>query len=351
MPVNILSSKVAFDDENRAYLIGRVKTGPVLLQSTGADANLRAVPPPLNGTFDIGQFSGHNVPDGPPPLVCYTLTERDPELIWRRVNDLHLLLPEKGADGAVSIPEPVLISNKCIGFSAHSGIPSSVVSHEGKVHVVWAEATDPQEKVEGVPTFVATYDRKSKALGKPALVGYGPPANDVHNTPCITMDTQGYLHVLVGTHGRTFRYTRSLQPHDAGSGWTEAEEIGPGLRQTYVGLVCGADDSLHLVFRLWHSDKTYFPASHYATLSYMRKCPGEPWSAPEPLLISPFSEYSVFYHRLTIDRSGSLYLSYDYWSTYWFYRNDHRGTRRALMMSPDAGTTWQLADMDGLLQQ
>jgi len=62
------------------------------------------------------------------------------------------------------------------------------------------------------------------------------------------------------------------------------------------------------------------------------------------LIVPPFSEYSIFYHRLTIDRAGRLFLSYDYWSTFWFYRNDHWGNRRALLMSEDHGKTWKLAE-------
>ncbi len=193
-----------------------------------------------------------------------------------------------------------------------------------------------------MPTFVATYDRASRTLSTPALIGYGPPANDVHNTPCITMDSRGYLHVLIGTHGRTFKYARSLEPNTAAAGWTEAEDVGPGLRQTYVGLVCGPDDTLHCVFRLWRDDGVYFPAGHYATLAYMRKPPGESWSDARLLVIAAFADYSIFYHRLTIDRRGRLFLSYDYWSTYWFYRNDRRADRRAMMMSPDAGDSWRL---------
>ncbi len=349
-PFRTRSSKVAFDTANNAYLIGEVGGKTALLYSDAGASAFRACALPGRGAFDIEQFSGHNTPEGPPPLVRYTLTARDPNLIWRRLNDLDLLLPERGADGAITVADPVLISNMCIGFSAHSGIPSSVVSRDGKVHVTWAEATDPEEKVPGVPTFVVTYDRNAKTLGAPALVGYGPPANDVHNTPCITMDSRGYLHVLVGTHGRTFKYARSLQPNDAGGGWTEPEDIGPGLRQTYIGLVCDKNDVLHVVFRLWRDDRDYFPASLYATLAHMSKRSDEPWSEARPLIIPPFSEYSVFYHRLTIDHQGRLFLGYDYWSTYWFYRTDHRGSRRALMMSPDGAKTWQLAALEHVVQ-
>ena len=153
-------------------------------------------------------------------------TANDPKLRWRQMNDLELFLPEV-KDRRLAMGDPILISKKCIGFSAHSGIPSSLVSRGDKVHLAWAEATEPEEKAPGVPTFVVTYDRATGTLGEPALVGYGPPANDVHNTPCITMDSRGYLHVLIGTHGRTFRYARSLEPNDAGGGWTEAEDTLP----------------------------------------------------------------------------------------------------------------------------
>lgn len=263
--------------------------------------------------------------------------------MWRRINDLDLILPAKRPDGSIVMGEPIAVSNKCIGLSAHSGIPSTIVSRGDKVHIAWGEATLPEAKAPGVPTFVATYDRSTGQLGSSALVGYGPPANDVHNSPCITMDGKGYLHVLIGTHGRTFKYVRSLSPNSADGGWTEAEDVGPGLRQTYVGMVCDRDDTLHLVFRLWLYDNKYFPASHYANLAYMSKRPTDKWSDAQPLVVAPFSEYSIFYHRLTVDRAGALFLSYDYWSTFWFYRNDHRGNRRSLLMSPDAGNTWKLA--------
>jgi hypothetical protein len=343
----MVSTKVAFDRDDDLYALAVAGSDAALLHSTDGGETFAAylIPPHEagRGGFDIEQFSGHNVPEGPPPLLRYTRTARDPKLRWRSLNDLELFLPEK-VDGRLSVGDPIPISDKCIGLSAHSGIPASVVSRGAKVHVAWGEATDPEADVPGVPAYVATYDRETGRLGDPALIGYGAPPNDVHNSPSITMDSQGYLHVLAGTHGRAFPYARSLKPNDAHSGWTEAKPVGEGLPQTYIGLVCGPDDTLHLACRLWRNGVEPFPLSGHATLAYQRKRPGEPWEEPRVLIVAPFSEYSIFYHRLTIDRMGRLFLSYDYWSTYWFYRTDHFGSRRALLMSPDGGDTWKLVD-------
>jgi hypothetical protein len=340
-----ITSKVAFDRDNDVYVLARSGGTIALLDSSDGGQTFTPYPIPPNPAggsgFDIEQFSGNNVPDGPPPFVRFTRTFKDPKVFWRSLNDLELFVPTK-ENGQITIGEPILISKLCIGLSAHSGIPSSVVSRGTKVHVAWGEATDPEVKVPGLPAYVATYDRETGQLSKPALIGYGAPPNDIHNSPSITMDSEGYLHVLGGTHGQPFPYARSLQPNDAGGGWTEPAILGEGLSQTYIGAVCGPDGTLHLAYRLWRSGEPY-PHSSYATLAYQRKRPGQPWEEPRILVVAPFSEYSVYYHRLTIDHRGRLFLSYDYWSTYWFYRNDHYGDRRAVLMSPDGGDTWKLA--------
>lgn len=347
----VASSKIAFDRDNHVYLLATAgRTAALLHSSDGGETFATCALPGRAGqssAYDVEAFTGHNVPDGPPPILRYTRTAKDEQLFWRSLNDLELFLPKR-VDSRLVPGEPILISTQCIGLASHSGIPASVVSKGSKVHVVWGEATDPKEKVAGVPAYVVTYDRASGRLGKPALVGYGAPPNDIHNSPSITMDSQGYLHVLAGTHGRPFPYAQSLQLNDAGGGWTEAVPASENANQTYVGLVCGPDDTLHSVFRLWRSSVEPFPASTFATLAYQRKRPGQPWEPPRVLILPAFSEYSVYYHRLTLDRKGRLFLSYDYWSTYWFYRNDHLVSRRALLMSPDGGDTWKMAETKDL---
>jgi hypothetical protein len=97
------------------------------------------------------------------------------------------------------------------------------------------------------------------------------------------------------------------------------------------------------VFRLWKKAPDFAPHGSYATLAHMSKAPGAPWSKPYLLVTAPIADYSIFYHRLTIDRAGALFLSYDYWSTYWFYRTDHVGSRRVLLVTKDGGRNWAFA--------
>jgi hypothetical protein len=341
-----LSSKVAFDRDGDVYVLAGSGRRAALLHSADGGRTFSACPIPnrqdLPAAFDVEQFSGHNVPDSPPPVLRYTRTASDPRLIWRKLCDLELFLPSKKG-GRISMGTPVLVSKRCLGLAGHSGMPSSVVSWGDRVHLVWAEATDPGEKTPGTPAYAATYDRTTGKLGRPVLLAYGAPANDVHNSPSITVDSKGYLHVLAGTHGKPFPYTRSSRPNDAHSGWTDPLPVA-NAEQTYIGLVCGPDDALHAVFRMWRRGQPPFASGICAVLAYQRKPAGKPWEAPRALVVPPFSEYSVYYHRLTIDRAGRLYVSYDYWSTFWFYRSDHWGKRRAVLMSPDGGAKWRFAD-------
>ena len=347
-----IGTKVAFDSSNNLYLLASHGKDIAYLHSRDGGETFTAQQ--IKGRegqrrgWEIEQFSGHNIPNEPPPFLRNTQTQgSDARNFWRRVNDLELFVPRRDGDQIV-IGDPILLSDKAIGISSHSGLPSAIASRGDRIHIVWGEATDPDQKAPGVPAYVVTYERQTGLLGEPVFVGWGPPANDVHNTPSITIDSEGYLHTLTGTHGQPFAYARSLEPNTAHAGFTTPEIIEKGLRSTYIGLVCDQDDTLHLVFRVWASDGVYHPTSHYANLGYKRKPKGGPWEEMRRLAVAPFSEYSIFYHRLTIDHKGRLFVSFDYWSTYWFYRMDHVGSQRKTIFSSDGGETWKLLETQDL---
>jgi hypothetical protein len=69
------------------------------------------------------------------------------------------------------------------------------------------------------------------------------------------------------------------------------------------------------------------------------------WSKPRILADPPpgHSGYSVYYHRLFLDRQGALYLSF----TFYDMQLKEKGLYpRALAVSLDHGRTWQLATTD-----
>ncbi|MCC7491297.1 MAG: BNR-4 repeat-containing protein [Fimbriimonadaceae bacterium] len=343
------SPKVAFDRTGGIYLLASSGRKLLLCHSSDRGRSFRAYVVPSDESrsrgIDFEQFSGHNLLAGPPPLAVNTAVPgaADPKLFWRRVNELTLVVPTVAA-GGIEMGQPVRVSGQSLGLSGHSGMPSSLVSRGDQVHIIWGEATDPAVKVPGVPTYVATYDRQTRQLSPPAFVGHGAPANDVHNTPSLTMDSQGYLHTLTGTHGAPFLYCRSSQPNSAAGGFTAPEPTGHNLPQTYIGLVCGADDTLHLVYRLNRRQVEPYPLTYHTALTWQRKRPGQPWEAPQLVMLPPFGEYSIYYHRLTIAPRGELLLSCDYWSTFWFYRNDLVGRQRCVLTSANGGDSWRLWD-------
>ena len=355
---NVSGSIVAFDSKGDVFVLSKENGQAFLNHSNDNGKTFDSYKIPgisQRSSFDIEQFTGHNVNENPPPITRFTRQGADKKHFWRRWGNLELLIPKKTSEG-IEWEEPILISKDCLGVSSHSGIPSSIVSRGSKIFLCWGEVSDPdvsKDIIPGVPVYVTSYDRLTEKLEKPVLVGYGAPTNDTHNIPGITIDKEGFLHVLTGTHGRPFHYARSIEPVSITEGWTEAipvmETDDSRSTQTYLGLVTGLDNTLHLIFRLWGWNTEYFPDSHFATLGYMSKKEGEEWSKPQRLVLAPLSHYSNFRHRLTIDRKGRLFISYDYWSTYWFYRNDRRAVGRTVLMSADNGDSWKLLENEDLI--
>jgi hypothetical protein len=364
--------KTAFDGRNTAYHMVGVRAGGgrhvVLLTSDDRlqtyDAYDVAAGSDVN--YDIEQFTGHNDDrGGPPPILIYR-ERAEHESRWADYWDLLLYLPTRDRAGKLSLGEPILVSDRCVGLASHSGGASALASVGSKVHIVWGETVDDPKSVDGVPTYIATYDRATGTLGEKVLLSYGSPVNDVHNSPGIVADSKGFLHVVSGAHGQPFMYNRSLKPNDVYGGWTDAEPVLTKGRvnantdedgiggQTYLGMVCDKDDTLHIAYRQWRENvDERFGGRIYAALSHQSKKPGEPWSEARPLVVPPLPDYSVYYHKLSIDRVGRIFLQYSYYSVHQHYRTDLPGLldHQTIIFSADNGQTWKLAQTSDFLAE
>ena len=114
------------------------------------------------------------------------------------------------------------------------------------------------------------------------------------------------------------------------------------------------DGTLHIVSRQWRANvDPYHEGRLYAALAYQRKRPGSgDWEPARPLVVPPLPDYSVWYHKLCIDRRGALFVDHVYFSVHPTYNNDMPGRLDypALMMSLDGGDTWKLAETRDFLQ-
>jgi hypothetical protein len=99
-----------------------------------------------------------------------------------------------------------------------------------------------------------------------------------------------------------------------------------------------------MIHRQYQADPGIAKYGFYSELVTRSKdAKADSWGKQRVLFRPAFSDYSVFYHRLSIDRNGDFFMSLVYWSTYWFYRHDFE-SRRMVVTSRDNGATWFLRD-------
>lgn len=338
-PVRYPGSTIGTDRMGKVYTVIDRGGANFLLRADARTLQGEEMPLPAGGKYTLETYQGGS-PSAHPPVVLRYLVQKEKKQItfWSRPHRLEVFIPEV-VDGKMQLGEPVLISDNCVGFSDHSGITSPVAADRDKLHFIWGETSDPEKNDPGVPTYTATYDRKTGLLSKAILLAYSPPVNDIHNMSTLLVDSSGERHAIMGAHGKPFQYLHAAR---GGEVWSKAEPIS-ALGQTYVGAVLDAQDGIHLYCRTWRRGPE-FPGVIDAALYYQHKPKGAPWDKARPFALAALPGYSVFYHRATVDRSGRLFLSLLYWPTWSAYRESYPNAAKQPLYftSSDQGKTWAL---------
>jgi hypothetical protein len=363
------SDRIVFDRQDRAYtvLTIRLQEGAVrnvLLCSLDRCATWTVHELPYGeqrpnyedrdlGNVACESFTGHNLLDGPPLLAVWRELSDWPGA-WASRCELSVIQPFFDGDRLV-VPQPTPVTTNALGMMQSAGGASFAATSGGRTAIVWTEITATPKR--GSPTFVGVYDHASRAIISRTRVFVSRPANDVHATPGICLDSQGIAHVVSGAHNRAMHYTRSLTPLAAGP-WTPVERIvtsgyvyansdadGSG-RLTYLSLVCDAADTLHVVARQMrrNASRLYWGSSYMSLVHLARPADGA-WGRPRLLAVpADGATYANYHQKLAVDRLGRLYLSLS------FRRNDdlpssrplNRFRQRMVLFSPD-GRRWEFA--------
>jgi hypothetical protein len=366
--------RIVFDRQDRAYspLTIRLRDGStrnILLFSPDRCLTWSVVPLPA-GQLVCETWTGHNDLDGPPFLAFWSRSAASTVLRGQR----HFLWVTQPvvAGGEVIVPEPTLVTNESMGLNRASGGSSFAATVGGTTYFVWPEATPADDG--GVPVMVAAFDHASATVSPPVQLARVPPDDDTHVQPGICVDGRGYLHVVTGSHGGPFLYTRSAVPLRVDAGWTAPEPVlDEGFyvprtdssegRQTYLSFVCDGDDVLHIAFRQWRQlSDPYHRREAYGALAHQSKRWGGPWSPAHLAVVAADPGYCIFYQKLGIDHGGRLYLSLSYSGGEELVASSDRSARyrilanreielgqyrrRMLLVSDDKGSHWRLATTD-----
>jgi hypothetical protein len=365
-----VAESVEFDGHGRAYTLLEIKLRGgtlrnVLLYSLDGGASWKTVTLPFarraprdgrdDGTATIEHCSGRNAGEEPPLVAVWRRVSSWPGLRASR-NRLYVIRPYFVGD-ELRLQTRTLVTTRHLGMIQAAGGASFAATSGSTSFIVWTEVA--ARKACGSPTFVAAFDRISGALGRPVRVALSHPPNDVHTTPGICLDSQGYLHVVTGAHNRPFRYTRSVRPLDT-TAWTRPQPVlrsgfrdgtsdrdGKG-RQTYLSLVCLPDDTLVVVSRQLRAGvDRVFRGQRYHVLCLQTKPAGRAWSAARRLVFHKFRPgYAIFYQKLAVDRVGRLFLSLTWCDPHRYrpaQRPRHRYDRRMVLVSDDGAACWRFA--------
>ncbi len=306
--VSQAEERIVFDASGDAYTIVKTKThGDFLFHSRDDMENWEVHPLPVSEKV---------IKYRPIYRIERTASDRPPVIfVLGRDDVLSIIAPKKKDNGTLNnlnLIDELRIDNVMDGPS-HSGVGDQTVTVANKTHIVYV-GTIPVEGKEGTPQYIVTYnhDHDDQPVTGPVLLGVTQSSDsskpiDHHNGPAIVSDSQGFLHVVLGSHQKPFKYTVSKRPNDATEWKLPVEISNPSGKETYVSLVIDKADTLHLVSRMV-DDEGY-------SLHYMRKKRNDDsWSDFGKLAVPKPKHYSVWYHKLTIDGCGRLFLAYFYYS-------------------------------------
>ena len=234
-----------------------------------------------------------------------------------------LLLASASAGTGSDPQDRFLLSSEGSGRATAYLESPKIATFGERTHVAWLD-TPP----EGFRVRIRTLDHKTGEWSEAWTIG---EAHNNHGGPALTVDREGYLHVLYFSHHHPFRYRRSVNPNDA-SAWMPYEEFGEDL--TYPALVCAEDGTLILTARRSYEEQPW-------ELEMWKKPAGRPWERVGTLLRARYPGYAQF--------AASLAWGPDHQRLHLGMRiyemaeleEDAPFTTIGYLVSPDGGTTWE----------
>ena len=299
--------RVAFDADGQAYTPAEVGGKHFLLSSAdrGAAWHTHPLPPSDWARIEFNDHP-HRRPTNPPAV-----------LLEHAGGLLELVLPERDRCGRLKTGEPFAVADDSHLSPAHSGAGNSVTSIGGGLLAVAYPSNIRPASGRGTTIKVAIVSRDKRRTLRSYAVGVADSkpheSPDRHAIPVILQDSKGVLHIIYCGHHDDLWYTRSLSSGYAR--WSKPERIGlpkasgggGGGGHTYVAAVIDRHDQIHIVTR-YAGDRYRFK------LVYNRREADGTWIDQADLVEPGRAMYGRWGQRLSIDSTGRLILTFEYYA-------------------------------------
>ena len=222
--------------------------------------------------------------------------------------------------------QPVLLSEHGCGRATGYAEANKIVTFGDRTHVAWLDSPP-----EGFRVRIRTLDHSTGEWSRTYTLG---AAQDNHGGPALTIDSDGFLHIVYSPHHHPMRYRKSKRPNDA-SEWEQ--EVAFGERLTYPTLVCGKNNTLLLTARRSFSDRPW-------QVELWTRTAGGAWQNGQAILAARYPGYAHFQESLAW---GSDHRALHLCCRFHEKSDDQAyGRLQAVcyLMSPDAGRSWRRSD-------
>jgi len=207
-----------------------------------------------------------------------------------------------------------LCTDKASGYSMQTKIVSCKINGVRKTHFAYCRAEKNKKFTpwQTMSVWVATFDHQKNEIESRTLLGN---IFDNHGTPCLTVDSDGYLHIVYGPHHHPFIYQKSKFPNNS-TEWQEKEiisyefglidESNPYWKSEEFIEKKGKSEWTYPIIKIDRENGIHIAGSLGHSAAYVRKVNGV-WEQPR-LIYKAKRNLCRYNVMMNIDQNGKIYI-------------------------------------------
>jgi hypothetical protein len=207
-----------------------------------------------------------------------------------------------------------LCTDKASGYSMQTKIVCCEIDGVRKTHFAYCRIESNKKFIpwQTKSVWVATFDHQKNMIESRTFLGN---IFDNHGTPCLTVDSEGYLHIVYGPHHHPFIYQKSKLPNNS-TEWQEKEiisfefglinESNPYWKSKEFIEKKGKSEWTYPIIKIDREKNIHVAGSLGHSAAYVRKVKGV-WQHPQLIYKAKrdLCRYSVM---MNIDLNGKIYI-------------------------------------------